>query len=108
MRREAGKTSEREPRWRGKARSKIALPIAAGDSVDCQRDGVESRRLAAIDHLVREAAILVHVQLKQLWRADRGPDVLHADRAKRRDAEHRSQLVRGARNGPLSDRKSVV
>jgi len=102
MQREARDTLEGKPERRSKSGLQVALPVSAGDRVDRQRQDIKIRGNATVDHLVRQAPILVEVELKELRRFDLGRDLLHADSSKRRDAEHGAKFLCGPPDRPLT------
>src|SRR4029453_11261249 len=95
MQGEAEKALECKPRGRGKARAQIPLAVAARDRVNGQRQDVKVCSDAAVDHAVRQSAVLVKVQLEEFRRADRATNLFNADGSQGRDAEHGAKFCSG-------------
>ena len=87
MRGETHQTGRGESRWRGEARPQIALAIAANNGVDSERQRIKSCVPASIDHAPGERLVLVVIQLKDLWGANRLADLLDPHCGQRRDTK---------------------
>src|SRR5262249_31328626 len=72
------------------------------DGVHSQRQHVEVRSKTPLDHAVRQASVLVEVQLEELWGADCGTDLLDAHGSQRRNAEHCAELLGSFGDGPFA------
>ena len=92
----------RQPRWRRKTRNEIPLAITADDGIHGQRHRVEIGVLAAFDHAVREALVLVVVELEQLRRFDHLADGFDTDGRERGDTEPGVEFFRSRTNRRLS------
>jgi hypothetical protein len=100
--RETQRALQGEARWRCEAGAQAALPVAADDGVDGQRDSVEPGRFSGRNQRAVKSRVLVDVELEQLGRGHRAADLLEADRAERRDTEERAELFRRAPDRPLA------
>lgn len=102
VRGEARHARQGQPRRRGEAGATAAFAVAADDGVDRQRDRVELRRLAALDHRPIEALVLVDIELEHLGARYLPADLLDADGRQRRDAEPGARSLCGVRHGALA------
>ncbi len=71
-----------QPERNGKTRPQVALAVATGDAVHRQHHHLDAGGLGALHHGAVQAAILVEVELIDLWRLVVA-NLLKADRAKR-------------------------
>ena len=91
-----------ESRRRGEPAARAAFALARNDGVHGQRDRVEFRRLAALDHACVEPLVLVDVKLEQLGSAGQRGDFLDAHRGEAGNPEPHPELVRRARHRTLA------
>ena len=89
--------------WRGgEAAPEAAFALAGDDSVNRQRQRIELRRLAPLDHVGVEALVLVDIKLEQLGAAGERGDFLDAARGEAGDAEPQPELFRRPGNRRLA------
>ena len=94
-------SAERQSERNRKSGAEIAFAVAAGDAVDGQHHDVDAGLLRPLHHRAVEAPVLVEIELVDLRRVGGLPQLLQADRAERRDAEHRAEFRRRRRDGAL-------